>query len=276
MNDEHRALVEWLHECNSCGNTGIVGARKCSFCLRYREAADLIESLLNTKKTLSLQAAGLQARVEELEDECVQLKQGYTAARNDMARSCRRADELCREYKYEWESALERARCSEQLWTDAQARVEELEDRELGDCSEYQAAVEWMGGEMSIALQRANESENQRDAAEKRAGELEKAWHEDGMALGAALKKVEELELSKKELHDDLVMMMHQRNDAVEKLKAVMIEATNRPLDTTVAIARAAGYALCEKCRGIGFNRDHDYPEDCPKCDGLGWTRESK
>ena len=150
---------------------------------------------------------------------------------------------------------MERARCSEQLWADAQARAEGLEE----------------------------------------------VWHEDGMALGAALKRVEELESWHKEsgettgaiaiefvevrdqcdeykqkyeeCHADLVMMMHQRNAAEKRLEAVMIEATNRPLDTTVAIARAAGYVLCEKCRGIGVNRDHDYPEDCPKCGGLGWRK---
>ena len=40
---------------------------------------------------------------------------------------------------------------------------------------------------------------------------------------------------------------------AEERLRDVMIEACNRPLDVTVAIAQAAGYVRCKRCDGDGI-----------------------
>jgi len=55
-----------------------------------------------------------------------------------------------------------------------------------------------------------------------------------------------------------------------QRLRDVMIEACNRPLDVTVAIARAAGHVRCE-CGGSGKlkftnveNADDEYYEPCP------------
>jgi len=64
---------------------------------------------------------------------------------------------------------------------------------------------------------------------------------------------------------------------AEERLRDVMIEACNRPLDVTVAIAQAAGYVRC-KCGGSGKlkftnveNADDEYYEPCP-CVANGTT----
>ena len=64
--------------------------------------------------------------------------------------------------------------------------------------------------------------------------------------------RVAELEeqLEAEEMQSD--MFVRKYDTLKQRLRDVMIEACNRPLDVTVAIARAAGHVRCE-CGGSGW-----------------------
>jgi len=87
--------------------------------------------------------------------------------------------------------------------------------------------------------------------------------------------RVEGLKTHSGELHDDLVMMMQQRNTLKQRLRDVMIEACNRPLDVTVAIAKAAGYVRCKRCDGDGILMMEIGLSGGKRCDCINGWREA-
>ena len=82
--------------------------------------------------------------------------------------------------------------------------------------------------------------------------------------------EIETLKARYRSLLDEHLALFTKRQRAEQRLRDVMIEACNRPLDVTVAIARAAGHVRCE-CGGSGKlkftnveNADDEYYEPCP------------
>ena len=60
-----------------------------------------------------------------------------------------------------------------------------------------------------------------------------------------------------------------------QRLRDMMIEACNRPLDVTVAIAKAAGYVRCKRCDGDGILMMEIGLSGGKRCDCINGWREA-
>ena len=100
-----------------------------------------------------------------------------------------------------------------------------------------------------------------RQRAEARVAELE-AWHEESSETVANIAL-------------DYAQMKIERDTAEQRLRDVMIEACNRPLDVTVAIAKAAGYVRCKRCDGDGILMMEIGLSGGKRCDCINGWREA-
>lgn len=143
------------------------------------------------------------------------------------------------------------------------ARAEELEEMVVGLLKQ--------GEELSHAQLRVEGFESVRQE-----------WNRISKRQQERIEELEGQEEARAETRDELnraaglfLDLKEECDTLKQRLRDVMIEACNRPLDVTVAIAKAAGYVRCKRCDGDGILMMEIGLSGGKRCDCINGWREA-